>query len=90
MRQLYDKSGSAARFSDFALDVRKVVKANNLPEYTLELTKNEEGEEIVHFLRRSKLDVMHTEFEAPRAPRRRVGQGIYSERWRPGPLVTAE
>lgn len=90
MRQLYDKSGSVARFSDFALDIRKVVKANNLPEYTLELTRNEEGEEIVRMLRRSKLDVMHSEFEAPRSRRRRVGRGIYSEPWRPGPLGTAE
>src|SRR3712207_2859133 len=37
MRQLYEKSGSTARFSDFALDVRKVVSADALPEYTLEI-----------------------------------------------------
>ncbi len=35
MRQLYDKSGSAARFSDFAIDVRKIVEADSLPEYAL-------------------------------------------------------
>src|SRR4029077_6700348 len=28
MRQLYEKSGSAARFSDFSIDIRKVVQAN--------------------------------------------------------------
>ena len=33
MRQLYEKSGSASRFSDFAIDVRKVVESNELPEY---------------------------------------------------------
>jgi hypothetical protein len=35
MRQLYEKSGSVARLSDFAIDVRKAVEANALPEYTL-------------------------------------------------------
>src|SRR4051812_21286524 len=50
MRQLYEKSGSVARFSDFALDVRKVVSADALPEYTLELARNAEGDEIVRML----------------------------------------
>ncbi len=47
MRQLYDKSGSAARFSDFAIDVRKIVEADALPEYALRLHRNVEGEDIV-------------------------------------------
>ena len=37
MRQLYEKSGSAARLSDFALDIRKIVAADALPEYALTL-----------------------------------------------------
>src|SRR5438270_6342207 len=49
MRQLYAKSGSCARFSDFALDVRKAVAADSLPEYTVSVRDNGQGEEVVHF-----------------------------------------
>ena len=76
MRQLYDKSGSAARFSDFALDVRKVVAANTLPEYTLDLSKNDEGDEIIRMLRRNLLPVDDPRFELTRGKRRRHGTGI--------------
>jgi hypothetical protein len=76
MRQLYDKSGSAARFSDFALDVRKVVAANTLPEYTLDLSKNDEGDEIIRMLRRNLLPVNDPRFELTRGKRRRHGTGI--------------
>jgi plasmid replication initiation protein len=76
MRQLYEKSGSAARFSDFAIDVRRAVEADGLPEYTLSLHRTEDDEEVVTFLRRSSLAVSDPRFEAPRNPRRRVGRGI--------------
>jgi plasmid replication initiation protein len=76
MRQLYEKSGSAARFSDFAIDVRKVVSADTLPEYTLELARNGEGEEIVYMLKRSMLPIGDPRYELPRNPRRRHGGGI--------------
>ena len=39
MRQLHEKSGSTSRFSDFAIDVRKVVEADSLPEYTAMMHK---------------------------------------------------
>ena len=76
MRQLHQKSGSAARFSDFALDVRKIVQADSLPEYTLSLTVNGEGEEVVSMLRRSCLGVMDPRFELSRPKRRRIAGGI--------------
>ena len=38
MRQLYEKSGSTSRLSDFAIDVRKVVEVNMMPEYAAEIT----------------------------------------------------
>ena len=76
MRQLYEKSGSAARFSDFAIDIRRIVRADNLPEYALSLHRNEEGEEIVEMVRRSVLHVSDARYELPRSPRRRVGEGI--------------
>jgi plasmid replication initiation protein len=76
MRQLYEKSGSASRFSDFALDVRKIVKTNNLPEYALDLLRNGEGEEIVYMIRRSRLAIDDPRYELPRGSRRRQGGGI--------------
>lgn len=76
MRQLYEKSGSTARFSDFALDVRKVVESDGLPEYTLSLHRNEEGDEILGFQRRSLLAVTDPRYETPRHPRRRISRGI--------------
>ena len=73
MRQLYEKSGSAARFSDFAIDVRRVVKANQLPEYELSTDKNGEGDEIVRFIHRAQLALDHprrvrTSTHAPPVP----------------------
>ena len=79
MRQLYEKSGSTARFSDFALDVRKVVEIDSLPEYTSNIHKNEEGDEVIHFLKRDTLDVNDPRYETPRHPHRRVARGISSK-----------
>src|SRR5580704_11943493 len=64
MRQLYEKSGSTARFSDFALDVRKIVEANSLPEYLMSLHRNETDDEVVNFLRRNQLGVSDPAFQA--------------------------
>jgi plasmid replication initiation protein len=79
MRQLFEKSGSAARFSDFALDIREAVQRNQLPEYELNLHRNGEGDEIVSFVHRSNLSVEHPHFEANRFPGRRQGRGVFSE-----------
>ena len=79
MRQLHEKSGSTSRISDFAIDVRKVVEADSLPEYTTLLHKNEEGDEIVHFLKRDQFALDDPRYESPRHPRRRVARGITSK-----------
>ena len=55
MRQLHEKSGSLAKPWDFAVDVRKVVAANNLPEYELVLFRNERDDEVVGIQRREML-----------------------------------
>jgi plasmid replication initiation protein len=78
MRQLFDKSGSSARFSDFALDVRKTVEADSLPEYTLSVHANGEGEEVVHFHPRAALPATDPRFEMKRFPGRRHTSGITS------------
>jgi hypothetical protein len=87
MRQLYQKSGSTSRFSDFAIDVRKVVEADSLPEYTSVLHKNEEGDEIVHFVKRDHLDVNDPRYETPRHPRRRLARGITAKAIRLSEIV---
>jgi plasmid replication initiation protein len=79
MRQLHEKSGSSSRFSDFAIDVRKVVDMDSLPEYTAMIHKNEEGDEIVHFLKRDQLALNDLRYETQRHPRRRVARGITSK-----------
>src|SRR5438270_4676675 len=79
MRQLYEKSGSSSRFSDFAIDVRKVVEMDSLPEYTAMTHKNGEGEEVIHFLKRDLLAVDDPRYETPRHVRRRVARGITSK-----------
>jgi plasmid replication initiation protein len=82
MRQLYEKSGSSARFSDFALDIRRVVTANQLPEYELSIDRNDEAAEIVRFIHRAQLALDHPRREYARAPMRRQGQGIYAGAWK--------
>jgi plasmid replication initiation protein len=79
MRQLHIKSGSSSRFSDFAIDIRKVVEADSLPEYALTIRKNEEGEEVIQFISRSQLSISDPNYETTRPPRRRVGRGITSK-----------
>src|SRR6202162_532285 len=79
MRQLYEKSGASSRFSDFAIDVRKVIEIDSLPEYTARMHKNEEGEEVIHFLKRDLLGLDDLPYATPRHPRRRVARGITSK-----------
>jgi plasmid replication initiation protein len=86
MRQLYEKSGSTSRFSDFALDVRKIVEMNSLPEYASESHKNGEGDEVISFLSRDSLNVNDPRFEAPRHPRRRITRGITSKSFNINPI----
>ena len=89
MRQLYAKSGSAARPSDFAIDVRRVVAANALPEYELS-SFHTPRDEVVSFVHRSKLAADHPRYEAKRFPGRRLTpDGIEGKAWHPnGPAVT--
>ncbi len=58
-KQLYEKSGSEMRFSDFAIYIRKIVKRQSIPEYWLDIYRTHEEEEALHFMRRSKLPVGH-------------------------------
>ena len=90
MRQLYEKSGSSARPSDFALDIRRVIQSNSLPEYALVLGRNGENEEIVRFMHRSFLSGSDPQREAPRFPGRRLTGGIFAETWKINALADEE
>ncbi len=82
MRQLYEKSGSAARFSDFAIDIRRVVAANQLPEYEVSVERNADCDEIVRLVHRSRLHLDHPRCESERFPgRRQSPRGIRAAAW---------
>ena len=47
LRHLHAKSASLARFSDFALDIRRIVARQPLPGYTLALQRHDDGRDII-------------------------------------------
>ena len=61
-RQLHLKSGSLARFTDFALDLRRIAHRQSLPGYWLEIHRDRDSEEHLHFTRRSLLAPGHPGF----------------------------
>jgi plasmid replication initiation protein len=48
-RHLYAKSGSMARFSDFALDIRRIASRQALPGYRLSVTRTSDRSDTLHF-----------------------------------------
>jgi plasmid replication initiation protein len=58
-RQLYEKSGSLDRFSNFAMHIRRITECQTIPEYWLSIHRNEYDEEILHFIRRNLLPPAH-------------------------------
>ena len=71
MDELYRKSGSSQALKYFARDVRKIVAADELPEYHLELIELQGGPGV-HAVRRSMLSLDHpaARAEAPGRHRR--------------------
>jgi len=57
MRHLHIKSGSLARFSDFALDVRRIVARQSLPGYELQIIQHEREGEVLLFRPRKARDL---------------------------------
>jgi plasmid replication initiation protein len=78
MHQLHEKSGSTARFSNFAIDIREIAKTDHLPEYALDLERNEDGEEVLYISPRRTLLPEDPRAQAPRHRRRRLMRGIHS------------
>lgn len=73
MKQLHHKSGSTQRMADFAKELRRTVERQRLPGYWLELYKNSEGEEVLHFTERSQLGRGHPGFQFRRLPKAPMG-----------------
>ena len=68
MRTLHAKSGTSERYKFWALEIRKLVKADELPGYHLELWRGKDGTEYVNFIRRSCLAFDHPAYQ-PDLPR---------------------
>lgn len=50
LRHLHAKSGSLARFADFALDLRRIARRQPLPGYLLRFEHSADGEEVLRIL----------------------------------------
>jgi plasmid replication initiation protein len=64
-RHLYQKSGSKARYADFALDIRRIAQRQSLPGYALHVEHDHASNETLRF---------HRVPFATRAPWRRCGK----------------
>jgi plasmid replication initiation protein len=51
MRHLWERSGTTQKYGDFARDLRRVVRADDLPEYHMELMKGQRGDEVMWLVR---------------------------------------
>jgi len=57
LAELHERSGSTQPVRQFASDLRKLAKANDLPEYLLTLYTDKTGGEALHAVRRSRLAI---------------------------------
>ena len=90
MRQLYEKSGTTQRFSDFARDIRKAIARQDtykhIPEYLFSIEKNGDDDEVIYPICRYKLEATDPHFLFQPHPRRRVGGGFTTNKYRADPL----
>ena len=53
---LHDKTGSESPLKQFAYLLKKIVAANNLPDYDLSYTSTRDGASAIHFIRRDAVE----------------------------------
>lgn len=68
--ELHERSGVTRPLKSFAFDIRRLAEANELPEYSLSLYRDVNGEECLHVTRRSKLGRDVEGYEIPQIRRR--------------------
>ncbi len=73
MTQLHMKSGSTQRLADFAKELRRTIERQRLPGYWLQILRNSEGQEVLHFTERCQLPINHQEFSPRRLSRTSIG-----------------
>ena len=73
MTQLHMKSGSTQRLADFAKELRRTIERQRLPGYWLQILRNSEGQEVLHFTERCQLATDHQGFSPRRLPRTSIG-----------------
>ena len=73
MIQLHKKSGSTQRLADFAKELRRTIERQRLPGYWLQILRNSEGQEVLHFTERCQLPADHLGFDPRRLPRASMG-----------------
>ena len=78
MPQLHIKSGSTQRLADFAKELRRTIERQRLPGYWLQLLRNSEGQEVLHFTERCQLPTDHAGFNSRRLQRASIGSFIPS------------
>ena len=83
LRHLYAKSGSAARFSDFALDPRRIAAPQSLPGYDLFIELAGARKLLRVFPRRLSIGTVHSSVEGVRRSGahsiRRLGATLYAD-----------
>lgn len=75
LKVLYEKSGAEESYKYWARAIRKIVEADSLPGYHLEIwRKKETSEEFINFKRRSQLGFDHPAYEMdiPRPLKKRI------------------
>lgn len=70
LSELHERSGVTRPLKSFAFDIRRLVEANDLPEYSFSLYRDVNGDECLHVTRRSKLAKGEEGYEIPHSRRR--------------------
>jgi plasmid replication initiation protein len=76
---LYLKSGSVARFSDFAIDLRRIAARQSLPGYQLFITKSESSVETLFFWPADSVNLSAPMFHVQQFQKQWTTKGKYCE-----------
>lgn len=74
LKTLYEKSATHEKYKFWAYEIRKIVKADDLPGYHLSLSRGADKQEQISFIRRSQLSYSHPAYQddLPRMMKKRL------------------